>query len=162
MPLERRTITYQNETHTRYFARTIESLSDIIQLSDALSGNNYFYGAVIRSSRGFDVFFGDGPDHDIFEQLVHKITGSDAETWTVQIGIEPRRFQVAGIVFHRDPGITADGEDNTIRRNVITALANSIPQNCYSHDVPISSTANYTQIDFFYNPDEKILTQWMV
>jgi hypothetical protein len=159
MTLERRSVTYKDQEYSRYITKSIDYLSDIITLAGAVGIGQYFFGAVVQTDSELTTYFGNGPNHDAFEQLVRETSGSSGEVWTCHIGVNNKTFQVDGINFHQDPALTSTGGNIKQRLEVMKKLATAIPVECYYRSkIRIDPTFNLQSSEFYiYLPEYQLI-----
>jgi hypothetical protein len=116
MGLERRSTTYCGETYEGLVTSTISSLEEVDTLSAVKGYGNYFFGGVLDTGTKHHVLFGDGPNHEIFAQIVRETANESGQVCTAQIQFDVHDEVITGVLFHRDPGekddnITIDEND---------------------------------------------------
>jgi hypothetical protein len=146
MSIERYTVEFSGSDFTRLFGDGLTSYEEIAALAEVDAGGTYFYGGIQDGSSGTSVYFGQGPGHDIFRQMVAGENGDDGDICTCQIGVNKRRNKIESIMFHEDPGNCTEipiEEDEAAahiarRENRIHALADSLPANLCEKRIPIT------------------------
>ena len=108
MTLEQRTVKFQEQPYTRLIGPKVESQEEMAELAEVVWGGNYFYGGVLDTGSALQVYFGQGPDHDVFEQMIREVSGSNGCVRSCQIGINRRTNLIRGILFLYDPGKNSD------------------------------------------------------
>jgi len=134
MSLERCTITYQEQPYTRLIGRKLESRAEMYTLAETIRGGNYFYGGVLDTGSLLQPFFGQGPKHEIFDEMVQKIAKSRGQVCSGQVTINTDTKLITGIMFLNDPGeeihhvniATTDQEGKKRRLTRILALVRAI------------------------------------
>jgi hypothetical protein len=169
MGLERRTVTYQEQPYTRFICTKVESKEEMVELAGVVLGGNYFYGGVLDTGSALQVYFGQGPDHDVFDQMIREITGSDGCVRSCQIGINRRTKLIEGIIFLYDPGKNIDNvsitetdlEGKKRRITRILALVRAVSPTICESRIPVGwlGEGDHT-CEYVYLPQNDLLKKF--
>lgn len=168
MSLERHTVSVNGNEFTRLIGEKVSSEQEIVELAEVILGGNYFYGGVIDTGTEIRPYFGQGPNHEIFKQMIQDVDGQPGSIYTCQIGIDRRRHIIDSVLFLEDPGKKADhlsvrDEDDGVsqrRESRISALATELPKESCRPVIPVGWFEGYDHmVEYEYRPQSNELTK---